>query len=139
VSNDSLFGEGRVGTPDKESPLACVADYDCTDETAFEMLMENKIISVCNMQSKEQHSASNQSKASLNVLTHDGQVMVAGVRVPSQIRADDSFGKIGMMVSLNQYLDHLSNYPMLIFSKDKSLILSFFITTSPDQSAHSSL
>ncbi len=102
VSNDSSFGEGRVGTPANESPLACVADYDCTDETSFGMLMENDIISVCNMQSKEQHSASSQSKASLNVLTHDGQVMVAGVRVPSQIRADDSFGKIGMMVSWNE-------------------------------------
>ena len=72
-----------------------------------------------------------QSKASHNVLNNDEQVMVAGVRVPSQIRADDSYGKIGMMVSLNQYMDQLSNYPMLIFSKDKSLILSFFITTPP--------
>ena len=67
-----------------------------------------------------------QSKASSNVPTNDGQVMVAGVRVPSQVRADDSFGKIGMMVSLNQYLDHWSNYPMLIVFKGKvtnSLIL----------------
>ena len=126
VSNDSSFGEGRVGTPANESPLACVADYDCTDETAFGMLMENNIISVCNVQSKEQYTASSQSKASLNVLTNDGQVMVAAGRVPSQIRAVDSVGKIGMMVSLNQYLDHWSNYPMLIVFKGKvtnSLIL----------------
>ena len=75
--------------------------------------------------------APSQSKASLNILTNDEQVMVAAGRVPSQIRAVDSVGKIGMMVSLNQYLDHWSNYPMLIFSKDKSLILSFFITTPP--------
>ena len=60
MSNDSLFGEGHVaGTPDKESPLACVADYDCTDETSFGMLMENDIISVCNMQSREKQFMEN--------------------------------------------------------------------------------
>ena len=101
MSNDSLFGDDREGTPVKESPLAYVTDYDSTDETAFVTLMENDIISVCNVQFKEQCTASSQSKASSNVPTNDGQVMVAGVRVPSQIRAVDSVGNIGMMVSLN--------------------------------------
>ena len=59
MSNDSSFGEGRVGTPANESPLACVADYDCTDETAFGMLMENNIISVCNVQSRDKQVMEN--------------------------------------------------------------------------------
>ena len=102
MSNDSLFGEDHEGTPVKESPLVSyVTDYDSTDETAFVTLMENDIISVCNVQYKEQCTASSQPKASPNVPTNDGQVMVAGVRVPSQIRAVDSVGNIGMMVSLN--------------------------------------
>ena len=117
VSNDSLFGEGCVEIPGKESPLACVAEYDCTNETAVGILTGSNDITVCNMQSKEDYSASNQSESSHNVLTDDGQAVVAAVRVPLQKRVVDSVGKIGMMVSLNQY--HWSNYYLSIFSIGK--------------------
>ena len=102
VSNDSLFGEGCVEIPGKESPLACVAEYDCTNETAVGILTGSNDISVCNMQSKGEYSASSQSESSHNVLTNDGQVMAGAVRVPLQKRVVDSVGKIGMMVSLNE-------------------------------------
>ena len=61
--------------------------------------------------------APSSSNVSYNVLTNDGQVMAGAVRVPLQKRVVDSVGKIGMMVSLNQY--HWSNYPLSIFSIGK--------------------
>ena len=106
MSNGSLFGEGNVEMPDKESPLASLAECDGTDERACGMLLDNNAMSVCNVQSKDQQvmetTVSSQSMSANTVQSNDGQFKGPTTRLPSQVRAVlvDRVGEIGMMVSL---------------------------------------